>query len=251
MYELNQDNEKHEISSELFSFLQTSLTYQTTFNGKFNIFVGSLVKKWQSALENGQVLPSNEINGEVEKIQNTSIVLTQEGNKFYAARQGEGEIDLGAITKGYTLDYVSSYFRNVEVEKYSVNCGSSSIVIGKSEEESNDFRIILKDIPNKCFYAHDVFIGTSGVSERGKVIDGVQYSHIVNPTTGSAINNYDMAYVIGSNGALCDVLSTVFMISSVDEVKVYEANFDVKVLLYKNNEIVHKSDSFELSDYNG
>ena len=251
VYELNSDNNVHEISEDLYNILELALSYKESFSGKFNPLVGSLAKKWQESIENKQVLASNIISEEVEKINNSSLVLSKQDNKFYAQRIGEAELDLGAISKGYALDKTKEYFDSKELSKFAVNCGASSILLGKSNETSSDFRVILKDLKNKCFFAQDIFIGTSGVSERGAIIDGVQYSHIVNPIDGSAINNYDMAYVVGDNGALCDVLSTTFMLSSLDEIRTYETQYNVKTLLYKNGEIVYLTDGFELENYHG
>lgn len=250
IYEINQDNNVHEISKDLYDLLNKSLIYQDAFGGKFNIFVGSLAKKWQESLDNKLVLPPNVISEEVNKIRNTSLELSISNGVYTAKRIGEAEIDLGAIAKGYALDLAKDVFINNGVNKYLIN-GISSILLGENIRNSGDFRIDFNDIEGKCFYAKNTFIGTSGTTERGVTIDGVTYSHIVNPITGSVINNYDMAYVIANNGALADALSTTFMISTVDEVKSLVDKFGAQALLYNDGEIVYKTEGFVIKDING
>ena len=48
------------------------------------------------------------------------------------------------------------------------------------------------------------------------------------------------------NGALGDVLSTSFMMSSLEEIKETEKNTGVNVLVIKDDNIVYKSDSLKL-----
>ena len=81
-------------------------------------------------------------------------------------------------------------------------------------------------------------------------IDGTTYSHIISPLTGSAINVYDAVIVISdlkeNYGLLTDALSTVFMMSTLEEVKQLEKSTGVNVILIDDDNIVYKSESLEL-----
>ena len=72
------------------------------------------------------------------------------------------------------------------------------------------------------------------------------YSHIVNPYTGSAINNYDTVIVVSNSGYLGDALSTSFMLSSIDEIKQMEQSKGVKALVIKDKNIVYRNESLEV-----
>jgi thiamine biosynthesis lipoprotein len=106
----------------------------------------------------------------------------------YVTRVGEAEIDLGGIAKGYALDIAKQYLDSKKVTKYIIDAGSSSILLGEKDTKDGLFNIGLKDIKNAYLKAKNCFVSTSGTSEQLTVIDGVKYSHIVNPKTGSVVS---------------------------------------------------------------
>ena len=265
VYTLNHTNEKTEISSELYHLLSRAKELQKEVS-YFNPLVGSLSDKWKEALndiDNPQPLSDEIIQEELEKINSSELILEEAEQKYYAQRVGEAQIDLGAITKGFVLDECLSYlgFHTGITEDYLFNLGSSSILLGKNSQRyktnkgNNDvegiYIVKVTDIANKEYLkTYKSFISTSGISEQGVKIGNQMYSHIINPITGSAINNYDQVTVISNDdigkGALGDVLSTALMMSTEEEIKEAEKNFAVKVIAIKDGNIVYKSEGLTL-----
>ena len=244
VYTLNNSNEEKPISNDLYNLLNAALELKTKTNGYFNPFIGSLSKKWKESLANKQILSQTVINEELEKMNNTSLEL----NTSTCQRVGEGEIDLGAIAKGYALDLVKEYLDNKNEEKYLIDGGSSSILLGTKNTNDGYFKVGLRGT-NSYLKLKDCFVGASGTIEQGVTIDGVTYSHIVNPFTGSTINNYDATFVVGGNGALTDALSTSFMMMSVEQIKEMETQYSVSAIVYKDNQIVYKNDNLKLENH--
>ena len=77
-------------------------------------------------------------------------------------------------------------------------------------------------------------------------IDGVTYSHIINPFTGSAINKNDAVIVINDKGYLGDALSTSMMLSTIDEIVALEESLKVKTIVIKDNKIIHKHEDIKI-----
>lgn len=243
IYKINATNDEVKVDEELYDLLKLSVELSKELP-LFNPLCGSLVKKWKESLKDLQILDETTIAKELAKI-NSSSILFKENN--VVQRVGEAEIDLGAIAKGYALDDVKAYFISNSFRKYLINAGYSSILLGEKPGEEGYYNVGLSSLENgsylklkKCFFS------TSGVSEQGKVINDVTYSHIVNPITGSAINNYDSVMVVTSQGYLGDVLSTVMMMSSVDEIKGLEKKYDAKAIAIKDKKIVYKNESLEV-----
>ena len=262
VYYLNNTEEKTQISRELYLLLKRAKELEESLE-YFNPLVGSLAKKWKDSLgfdESKDVTPavlSDEvIQEELEKIKTSSLNIEYEENKnaFYAQREGDALIDLGAIAKGFALDRCKKYLdtHSGGTEEYLINAGNSSILLGENSQRENGKYIVevSKENPNVLIESSNSFISTSGISEQNVTIGGQTYSHIINPLTGSAISNYDQITIIApsevGNGALGDALSTSLMMSNEDEIKEAETKFGVSVIAIKDGNIAYKSDNIAL-----
>lgn len=239
VYTLNQTNEPVLVSSDLYDLLMVSNLASTKDAKYFSPLCGSLTNLWKDSLKNQQIPSEVAIQTEISKIQNSSISLLSDN---YVQRVGEAEIDLGAIAKGYALDEVKKYLDSKNLSKYLINGGYSSILLGEKNTEDGFFSVGIKDFANYSLSLKKCFVSTSGVSEQGVKIGDTTYSHIVNPYTGSTINNYDIVVVISDCGYLGDAISTSLMMSSVEEIKKVEQSCGVKVIAIKDNNIVYKSE---------
>ena len=203
-----QTNEELTIDEKLYSLIVDSLYMSYNVADYFNPLCGSLSKKWKESLAKKEILSETVINEELEKINNTVITL-KENNVIQ--RTGEAEFDLGGVAKGYALDLVNNYLQENGVGSYLINAGSSSIALGEKLTKDGLFTVGLKEVKNAYIKAKHCFISTSSIYEQGVTIDGVTYSHIINPVNGSAINNYDAVIVISESGSYGDAISTSMM----------------------------------------
>ena len=243
VYAINQTNEEITIDEKLYSLIVDSLYMSYNVADYFNPLCGSLSKKWKESLAKKEILSETVINDELEKINNTVITL-KENNVIQ--RTGEAEFDLGGVAKGYALDLVNNYLQENGVGSYLINAGSSSIALGEKQNKDGFFTVGLKEVKNAYIKAKNCFISTSSIYEQGVTIDGVTYSHIINPKTGSAINVNDGVIVISSNGAYGDVMSTSLMNNTVEEIKTIEEINDLKTIVIKNNKIIYSHKDIEV-----
>ena len=175
---------------------------------------------------------------------NNTYILFKENN--IVQRVGEAEIDLGGIAKGYALDVVHRYLKKNNITKYLINAGSSSVLLGKKK---NPYLVGIEKLDNAYFELSDKVISTSSIYKQGVTIDGVTYSHIINPFTGSAVNEHDAVIVINDEGALGDILSTSLMMSSLEEIKSLEEQYDFKSIVIDNKSIVYHHKDIEVKTH--
>lgn len=246
VFEINETNEKIEISKNAYNMYLRVKELQTSSLNYFNPLIGNLSKLWKDSLANKEVLSETIISSELLKINSSSFDLSNENSKYFIKRNGEAKLDLGAFAKGYSLDILKDYFSSNDLKNYLIDAGNSSILLGEKPDNDGYFTVGLKDISNAYLELKNCFIGASGVSTQGVKINNKIYSHIINPFTGSAINNYDYVFVKGDNGALCDVLSTSFMMMDVDTVKEFEKNYKVEAILYKDSKIIYSNSNLEI-----
>ena len=257
IYDLNRTNDKVQISKDLYTLLAVTRDNQQKAK-YFNLLVGSLSNKWKEALEKNTVLSNEIIIEELKKINESSLELSEESGHYFAQRTGEALIDVGAIAKGFALDRIQNFLpAYVPTNDYLVDAGTSSILLGTSAKErkgveEGKYVVRIKELSkNTYLHLNNCYLSTSGISEQKAVIDGVTYSHIINPSTGSAESLYDVVLVISNfnyafNGTIGDMLSTSLMMSSLDEIKEVENNEKVKVVVIKDDKVLYKSESIEL-----
>ena len=240
IYKINQTNEEIEVDSDLYNLLKIGdeLTKELDY---FNIYCGGLSNLWKEAIKSEQIPDNSLIEKELNKLKNTSLEFKDNN---VVKRVGEGQIDLGAIVKGYALDKTNEYLKEKDIKNYYVTLGGSSNVVGEylSGEE---FNLHIKNHNNVRFKTKNSHISTSGVEEQHFVKDDVIYSHIVNPITGSSVCEYTLALVIADKGYLSDVLSTAFMMMDIESIKQTEEKYDVKSIILKGNEVIYSNPNIE------
>ena len=247
VYTINHTNELVETADDLTEVISLSLNGSSYGAKYFNPLCGSLSEKWKEALNKGEVLSETVIQEELEKINNTHIECDEINNTIQ--RVGEATLDLGGIAKGYAIDSLYTYLKSNNITHYLINGGRSSILVGEKINSDGYYRIGLsKEYPNHHIKVKNCVVSTSGNTEQGKVIEGEKYSHIVNPITGMAKTNYDEVIVISSlgQGFKGDMLSTSFMLSTIDEIKEVETSFDVCTIVIKDHEIIYRNPLIEV-----
>ena len=103
-------------------------------------------------------------------------------------------LDLGGIAKGYAVDKAREMIRQLGVDRFYVNAGSSSIATGY-EYDGGDTVMNITDAfdPLSAIFPSSlcsVKIGKSSVSTSGQnirhyTVDGVEYAHIIDGVTGA------------------------------------------------------------------
>ena len=231
-------NDKREVESSLLKDMLTkALELKEETNGYFNPFIGRLTHKWKDAIKNNNVLSSTEIEEELSLMNNTTISFDGDIIKL----EGQGNIDLGAFAKGYALEWAKNYLDEKKVDKYYINCGSSSIYVANKELNIS----LSKPYSNDSildFKASNIGIATSSPKYQYSIINGEKYHHLINPFTGYPSNIYDSINVIGNNNMKNDIYSTAFFSMSVDDVKEFVKDKDINVILYKDNEIIYQKE---------
>ena len=243
VYSINHTNEEVTVSKELYDLLRCSFDVKNEGATNYNPLCGSLSNKWKESLKNQQILPENIKNDELLKV-STSNLLFKEDNKIQ--RTGEAEIDLGGIAKGYVLDRAKDYLDSKDEKQYLIDGGSSSILLGEKNTKDGLFSVGIKDLTNSYLKLKNCFVSSSSVSEQGVAIDGVTYSHIVNPTTGNVVNENDAVIVVSETGYFGDAMSTSLMMNTVDEIKTIEVECNIKTIVIKNNNVIYCNEGLEV-----
>ena len=225
------------------SKLSNSIIYSLIQYYKWNSFTIFIYKD----IIDSEEIPTdfdNLINEKVNDLNNSYIDIIDNKVKII----GEGKIDLGGIAKGYVLDIIKDYLEEENITDYLINAGTSSILLGTKNKNKGYYKIASKYDNSRIFNIKNNVLGTSSIFEQNVTIDNVLYHHIINPYTGRPVNNYDVIYLIGNNGALIDAYTTALFSMDLEDIKSFVSNNNLTVIIYKDNKVIYNNSQ---GDYYG
>lgn len=230
----NSQGEKIEITEDVRCLIEFSEDMRERTEGSFDIRIYPILKEWGFTTGDYKIPDNMRIVQLKEITKNTEILL--EGGSLICSENGE--IDFGAVAKGYTSDRIAEIFKENGVESAIINLGGNVHTFGKKPDDSlwnvavtNPFS---PDETLGIFRVSDKSVITSGDYQRYFVgNDGRNYCHIIDPSTGCpAESGLVSVTVIGENGLLCDALSTAFFVMGRERIEEFLKNqSEVSVLL--------------------
>lgn len=208
VYKLNNTEGFVSVSEDTLKTVERAIYYGELSDGRFDITIAPVSALWDFK---NQVIPSrDEIS---EALQNVDYHSVEIKNGEIALNGSQ--IDLGGIAKGYIADKAAEYLKEKGVKKALVNFGGNIRTVGRYnigiKKPFDDSVIASIELSDKCAV-------TSGIYERYIEKDGKIYHHILDPNTGYGVENELAAVtVIGKKALDCDALSTVCMLSGMED----------------------------------
>lgn len=261
VYDINKAEAPIEIGEGLHQLLSFSLRMQQETAGYFNPLCGALADLWKWGLRHARTdgtnrIPDPQIPVEADidealiSLRNSSLILGERNGKktaFLSRPSGReltrAKLDLGGIAKGYAAEIARKKLKEDGVRHYLVNGGNSSILFGENIAKDGYFSMgWAEDLPGYRINAKNVVVGTSSVSVQGQEIDGVVYSHIVNPFTGEAAPALTGVTLLGSDAGILDALSTALIWAPEGKREELERKFDLKAVYYKDKQVIANHD---------
>lgn len=231
VWNINHANgERVAVNDETRELILTALEFSRLSEGRFDITVEPCVALWDFTSEDRGVLPdADELAAAAEKVDWTKVDVNDEGVLVPAGMS----IDLGAIAKGYISDRIADYFVEKGVESALLNVGGNVRTVGLKPDGSN-WRIGIQDpegVRDQSIVGvatlGDNAVVTSGIYERGFILDGVVYHHILDPNTGWSVQN-ELAGVtiVAKEACTADALSTTVFAMGLEKGTEFIENFD-------------------------
>ena len=245
VYDINAaKNNEVVVEKELFDLLAFSERMREETDGYLNPLIGNLSDLWKKHLHpDGDAEPTlptqEEKDAAIAEMNSSSLVLNEKNRSVRII--GDAKIDLGAIAKGYAAQKAKEWILANGFKAYMVDAGTSTIMLGEKDLKGSSWNVGIRGISKKM-NVKNVCIGTSGIDAQEAIVDGVEYSHIVNPFTGDAHVDYFGVTLLGQDAAVLDALSTAFILMGVEEnldkVTALSEKYGVSYVFYRENEIV-------------
>ena len=210
------------VSEETADLVSFALDMAEKTHGALDPTVYPMLRAWGFTTDSKQVPSQAEIDELMPFVDYSKISLAGTSLTIPAGM----ELDLGAVGKGYTADLVTEVLREHQVESGILSLGGNIQVIG-SRPDGSDWRIGIhapwEEGNLGVLEISDAAVVTSGGYENYFEDEaGNIYWHILDPTTGYPADScLQSVTVVGTEGRLCDALSTALFVMGPEQAEAY------------------------------
>ena len=202
------------VSADLFTVLRRAIEIAQSTDGAFDPTVAPFVKLWREARRTGRMPGDSALAAARTKVGWQHIRFDDVRTAIRLDRPGMS-LDLGGIAKGYILQQALQTLRGFGVTRALVESGGD-IVVGDPPPGRTGWTIRTEGagaaFASRASNLINAALATSGASVQFVQIDGVRYSHVIDPRTGLGVTNPHTAWVIARDGATADALATAFTV---------------------------------------
>lgn len=204
-----------EVPAELYHLIERSIRISDLTAGAFDIS-GTLARYyWSFDKQEGKMLSNAKIQELRDLINYRNIVLNEKDNSIFLIKEGM-KIGFGGIGKGYAAYRASVVMKELGIKGGLINASGDLMCWGQPPNRS-DWDIHIPDPKDRIksklqISIPDGSVVTSGNFEFYTMINGIRYSHIVDPRTGLPVRDISAVSVICPNPELADALATAISV---------------------------------------
>lgn len=230
---------KVKVDKETESLLNYAHTCYLESDGLFDISSGALRKVWN--LQEKKLPAAEIIQASLNSIGWEKVLWNP---PFIEFTHAEMELDFGGIVKEYAADRCAHLAQELGIHHGAINLGGDIRIMGPHLDGS-PWRIGIKSpfqTNNKSYSASLARggIASSGDYERCIEVDGIKYSHILNPKTGYPSRHLSSVSVIADLCTIAGTASTVAMLKE-DQAENWLKELGLPYLIVDNDNQVYKS----------
>ncbi len=217
------------VSRELQDVVLLAQEISDLTGGAFDVTVGPLVNLWGFGPEAARerVPSEQQIQAARNQVGYQHLAVNQEQSSL--TRNADIYVDLSGIAKGYVVDQVALYLDSIGVAGYFLEIGGELKIKGLKPGGQNWVPALEKpvDTGSRVFTilnsrGEELAVAGSGDYRNYFELDGVRYSHEIDPRSGRPVSHQLAAvYVIDEQAARADALATALMVTG------YEAGMEL------------------------
>jgi thiamine biosynthesis lipoprotein len=198
------------VSDDLFFVLSKAEELSKRSDGAFDVTVGPVVQLWRHARRTQELPDPKEFAAARAKVGYQKVKLDPARKTVQLTTPGM-QLDLGGIAKGYAADEALKLLREKFGIKSALVAAAGDITCGDpppgKEAWVVDIAPIAKGQKPRTLRLANASVSTSGDLEQFVVINGVRYSHVLDPKTGLGLTGRRSVTVIGNDGTTADSMT--------------------------------------------
>jgi thiamine biosynthesis lipoprotein len=203
------------VSPELCDVLGQALTIAERSGGAFDPTVGPLVDLWRDVKRTRQLPAADRVEEARARVGWQHVSLERAPCRARLARDGM-RLDLGGIAKGFVLQHALAALAAHGVSRALLEAGGD-LVVGDAPPGRQGWDVAAPHA-DSAFQARartlvHAALATSGPTSQFVEIDGVRYSHVIDPRSGRPLTSTRVVSVIANDGVTADALATALTVA--------------------------------------
>lgn len=215
------------ITSELLEVFTVANDVYQHSSGAFDISIKPLVDLWGfGARGTIQGIPDESaIDVAKARLGMSAVVINENSGQATAYKNRDVTLDLSAIAKGFAVDQVALLLENRGFQHYLVEVGGEAASKGK-KPDGNSWRLGIEtpiEDQKSLFQQINTGDGKLAIAASGNyrnffIVDGIRYSHAINPLTGWPVNhNLVSVTVVHDTAMMADAWATALLVLGPEE----------------------------------
>jgi thiamine biosynthesis lipoprotein len=204
---------KVRVSDDLWRVLVRADALSWESDGAFDVTVGPCVQLWRKARREHKM-------PDPLKLEQARQAVGYKKMRLFPKEQSvellvpNMRLDLGGIAKGYAVDAALRVLKDKGI-KSSLIEGGGDFAVSAAPPQKKGWRIQVTPLditnapPARFLLLKNAAISTSGDLYQRLEIDGVRYSHIVDPHTGIGLTDHSLVNIIAPDSMTADSLTKV------------------------------------------
>ena len=200
------------VSDDLFRVLRAAQQLFRRSDGAFDVTVGPLTVLWRRARRQAEMPDLSQVAAARQLVGGYKLILDEQHRTVTLLERGM-RLDVGGIAKGFAADEAATILERRGITRALVAAGGDLRITGPPPE-SDGWRIAIQPLGGvdqvhaSSVMLHNAGVSTSGDAEQFVVIDGVRYSHIIDPCTGRPKTGRSSVTVVAPDATMSDGLAT-------------------------------------------
>ncbi len=215
------------VSDDLWRVLVAAERFRQGTDGAYDISVGPLTTLWRQARRSGRLPRADKLAAARATIGAGAVELIAERRAARLPRKGT-RLDPGGIGMGYAADRAMLVLADHGIAAALIEASGDILVSGPPPGAAG-WRVAVAPLApggdGEILALTHAAVTTSGDAYQAVEIDGVRYSHIVDPRTGLGVQGASAVTVVAGDAMTADALATAASVLGPDEGPAILADF--------------------------